>query len=236
MMSLWSHIKRKSITGFFIVLPLVVTILLITYVFDKVDKYITPYVVKLFKLLKIELAPNYLTNIALGLIGLFFTFFIIYVIGLLGSNIIGKRFVYGFDNLMLRLPLVKGIYGGARQLIQSISLPKEGAFERVVLIQYPREGIYTIGFATSDVADEIKGKTDKDLVNIFIPTSPVPASGMLVLVPRKDVLFLDISIEEAFTLIVSGGIVQANKKKSLELPTKAALIEKKKTHKKHFSV
>jgi len=227
-MSLWSHIKRKSITGFFIVLPLVVTILLINYVFDKVDKYITPYVVKLFGLLRLRLAANTLTNIAFGMMGLFLTFFIIYLIGLLGSNIIGKRFFSAFDNLILRVPLIKGIYGGARQLLQSISIPKEGAFERVVMIQYPREGIYTIGFATSDVADEIKEKAAQDLVNIFIPTSPVPASGMLILVPRKDVQYLDISLEEAFKLIVSGGIVQVNKKKIPELPEKAALIEKPK--------
>jgi len=213
----WSHLKKKSITGLLIVLPLVVTMLLLTYVFNKVDKYISPNVIKLLKLFGIELSAGRLTNIALSLIGLFLTFLIIYLIGLLGTNIIGKRIVTVFDNLMLRIPLIKGIYGGARQLLQTVSTPNKEAFEKVVLIQYPRSGIYAIGFATSDAIEEIRHKTEQDLISIFLPTSPNPTSGMLILVPKKDILFLDISLEEALKVVVSGGIVHPKNDKEQKL-------------------
>lgn len=167
----------------------------------------------------VEFITSRLTNIALGIIGFILTVFIIYLIGLFGSNIIGKRMVTAMDTIMLRLPLIKNIYGGARQLLQSLSTPKMGAFERVVLVQYPRNGIYTLGFATSDTSDEIQEKVGEDLMNIFIPTSPVPASGMLILVPKKDVMYVDISMEAAFKLIVSGGIVIPEKKNNRELTT-----------------
>jgi uncharacterized membrane protein len=226
---MWSHLKRKIIAGFLIILPLVVTILLLTYVFDKVDRFITPYVFKFFKLLKIEIHSDQLTTIALGIIGFIFTIFIIYAIGLLGTNIIGKRLITAFDNIMLRVPLIKGIYGGARQLMQSLSVDKMAGFERVVLIQYPRKGIYTIGFATSETAEGIEKKIRQKLMNIFIPTSPFPASGMLILVPRKDVIFIDISLEDAFKLIVSGGIViPEGKKKQQLIPDLVIRNDKKK--------
>jgi uncharacterized membrane protein len=214
---MWSHLKRKIIAGFFIILPLIVTILLLTYIFDKVNRYITPYVFKLFKLLKIGIQSDQLTTIALGIIGFIFTIFIIYVIGLLGTNIIGKRLITAFDNIMLRVPLIKGIYGGARQLMQALSVDKMAGFERVVLIQYPRKGIYALGFATSETAEGIEKNIQQELMNIFIPTSPFPASGMLILVPRKDVIFIDISLEDAFKLIVSGGIVMPEGKKKQQL-------------------
>jgi uncharacterized membrane protein len=225
---MWSHLKRKTIAGFFIILPLIVTILLLTYIFDKVNRYITPYVFQIFEMLKIEIKSDHITTIALGIIGFIFTIFIIYLIGLLGTNIIGKRLVNAFDNIMLRVPLIKGIYGGARQLMQSLSVDKMAAFERVVLIQYPRKGIYTIGFATAETSEKIEEKIQLELMHIFIPTSPVPASGMLVLIPRKDVIFLDISLEDAFKLIVSGGIVIPEKKRKQQLISDAVIYDDKK--------
>ncbi len=227
-MKIWSHVKKKCITGILIVLPLALTILVLNFIFKQVDKFATPYVIKLLKLYGLEITASKLNNIILALIGFFLTFIVIYIIGILGSNIIGKRLVNAFDNIMLRVPLIKGIYGGARQLMQSLSVDKMAGFERVVLVQYPRKGIYTIGFATAETSEKIKEKIQLELMHIFIPTSPVPASGMLVLIPRKDVIFLDISLEDAFKLIVSGGIVIPEKKKKQPLIPDAVICNDKK--------
>ncbi|MDX1390385.1 MAG: DUF502 domain-containing protein, partial [Acidobacteriota bacterium] len=143
-----------------------------------------------------------------AIVGLVVTVAVIYGIGVLGGNLIGRRIVSAFERLVLRIPLVKGIYGAARQLLDAFTATGTQTFSKVVLLEYPRPGLWVVGFVTRE---QVHGADDAaplgGVVPVFLPTTPNPTSGWMVLISRKDLLVLDMSIEEAVKLIVSGGIV-----------------------------
>ena len=112
---------------------------------------------------------------------------------------------------MERIPLVRILYAGVKQLLETIFLQKTNAFKRVALVEYPRRGAYVIGFITGESKGEVQDKTDKDMINVFIPTTPNPTSGFYILIPEDEVLMLNMTVEDAFKLIISGGIVSPPK-------------------------
>ncbi|MDZ4133279.1 MAG: DUF502 domain-containing protein, partial [Dethiobacteria bacterium] len=120
--------------------------------------------------------------------------------------IIGSRLIGYFDTLLRRVPLARGIYTGAKQIIDAFSLQGKSAFQKVVLLEYPRKGLYVIGFVTGSSKGEIQDKTREETLNVFIPTTPNPTSGMLILAPRHEVTELEMTVEEGMKVIISGGI------------------------------
>jgi uncharacterized membrane protein len=110
-----------------------------------------------------------------------------------------------------RIPLVRILYAGVKQLLETIFLQKTDAFKRVALVEYPRRGTYVIGFITGESKGEVQDKTDKNMINVFIPTTPNPTSGFYMLVPDDELVVLNMSVEDAFKLIISGGIVSPSK-------------------------
>lgn len=200
--------RKAFLAGVLIILPLVITVWLVGLLFGPVQRFVTPPVVAMLRwmgLSGILEAPG--GGVAATLIGLTLTVVLIYLVGVLGSNIIGRSLVRGLDNFALSIPFVKSIYGSARQLIETFGATRRGAFEQVVLIEYPREGLFTVGLVTSDTAGEAQEVTAEHLVNVFVPTTPNPTSGVLVMVPEEDLVPLQMTVEEALRLVVSGGIV-----------------------------
>lgn len=141
-------------------------------------------------------------------LGLIFGLITIFVAGVIANNLFVRRFFHALENRFLRLPLIRQVYPSAKQVVSSFISKDKPAFKKVVLIQYPAKGLWSIGFLTNESFAEVCTKTGKELVHVFIATTPSPFTGFLVLIPKEDVTFLDISVEEGIKLIVSGGIVK----------------------------
>ncbi|MDK2822685.1 MAG: hypothetical protein PWQ67_230 [Clostridia bacterium] len=198
-------LQTYFITGLVVLLPTVVSIYVFLLLFNFIDKLI------LGKLPFAEYIPglNYLNSLAQKIPGIGFisTILLILLIGILAKNIIGKRLINFFDRLMLSLPVVKSIYNAVKQIIEAFIRQDKDAFQKVVLLEYPRKGLYALAFVTGTTRGEIQAKTRQEMINVFLPTTPNPTSGFLLLVPREDLIPLEMSVEEGIKLIISGGVV-----------------------------
>ncbi|MGE0823319.1 MAG: DUF502 domain-containing protein [Candidatus Binatia bacterium] len=197
-------VRRTFLTGLLILLPLFVTYLLVAFLFNLFASAGAPLVSGLARLI----GPNHSIWIeSLGpVVNLVLSFTVIFVLGLVGTNILGRRLIGAFETLLLRLPLVKTIYGSVKRMVDTFQTPG-GSFQRVVLVQYPSKGLWMIGFVAAERSDTLHLAATDTVLAVFIPTTPNPTSGFLVLVSPEDVVDVDYSVEEAFTFIMSSGIV-----------------------------
>jgi len=195
-------LRMYFINGLLVLLPLVVTIYILNLLYLAINS--------LLELIPIEtLNPLNIPGLRL-LIALL----IVLITGLLATNIIGHKIISLYEKRMEQIPVVKDIYKSLKQIAITILSREHKAFRKVVLIEYPKAGVYTLGFATGDSPREIIDKTGKELVYIFIPTSPNPTSGMLVQVPKDEVIELDLSANTGLKIIVSGGLITEDEEKS----------------------
>ena len=156
------------------------------------------------KLIPTEINPNTYLHFSIPGLEIILTIIFITVVGYLSLSFLGKKFLQLVDNLFKRIPILKTIYSAIGQMTESFT-QKKNSKKSVVLVEYPRKGTWAVGFATKDNKGEIKNKTNRDLVNVFVPTTPNPTSGFLLMFPKEDVIYLDISFEEASKFIVSAG-------------------------------
>lgn len=191
---MFKQLMNYLITGLIVLLPSIATLYIIVTVINIVDNALSPVV-------KILIGKEFY-----GL-GFIMTFILILVVGIIAKNVLGKRLIDFGERLLIRIPLVRTIYMTVRQLINALFLKNKTAFRDVVLIEYPRRGIYQLGFLTCKGVGEVQKKTAREVVNVFIPTTPNPTSGMLILIPKDDITYLDMTVEEGLKLIVSGGTV-----------------------------
>lgn len=187
--------KLKTIftTGLLTILPLAVTIYIFYLVFNFLDNLVGDIIKALF-------------NYRVPGIGFAAGILLIMLVGFIASNIIGSRLINFSDSIMQRLPLVKGIYSSSKQIIDAFTLQGKNAFQRVVLIEYPRKGLFVLGFVTGSSRGEIQSKTQEETLNIFVPTTPNPTSGMLILAPRHEVIELAMTVDQGMKVIISGGL------------------------------
>lgn len=184
-------LQRIFVSGVLVVVPVTVTIYVLYFLFRKVDGLLSPLLIR------------YLHRDIPGL-GLLATLLIIFLVGVIVRNVFGSR-LFGLGELIfVRTPLVRAIYTAAKQLLEAITLPDEKSAGRAVVIEYPRPGIYTIGFAAARTSMPIDGQA-RQLVAVFVPSTPTPMTGSVVLVPEKEVYALSMSAESAMKYIVSGG-------------------------------
>jgi uncharacterized membrane protein len=204
-----AHARRNVLRGLVLVLPLVVTVWLLRLLYRVVDTNITPRIMDLFVWADVPGLERWIVrNGLVPAVGVLLTAALIYLLGLMAGNLIGRRILARIEAAILRIPLVKGIYGAARQLLTAFSATSQRAFSRVVVVEYPRPGLWTIGFVTSEALHAIPAQGgERRTVAVFLPTTPNPTSGWMLLVPRSELLELDMPIEEAVKLVVSGGIV-----------------------------
>ncbi|WXR61575.1 DUF502 domain-containing protein [Peptostreptococcaceae bacterium AGR-M142] len=199
------HINKKTkfirkifITGFITILPASVTISLIFWLLNKIDIVFREPLERLIGF------PIY------G-IGFLITVILIFLTGIFAMNVLGKEIFRLFDHFMHKMPLVNIVYASIKQLLEAIRINQKNSFKSAILVQYPKEGIYTIGFVTADAPEFISKELNKVCISIFIPTTPNPTSGMFVMVPKEDIIYLDLSVEEAIKLVVSGGMLDITK-------------------------
>ena len=186
-------LRNYFITGIVVLIPIGFTL------------YLTKILISLSsKLIPSEINPNSYLDFSIPGLEIFLTMTLITIIGGLSLSFLGKKFLQFIDDLFKRIPILRTIYSAIGQMTESFTQNKNNK-KSVVLIEYPRKGTWAVGFATKDNKGEIKNKTKRNLVNVFVPTTPNPTSGFLLMFPKEEVIYLDISFEEASKFIVSAG-------------------------------
>ena len=200
-------LRRYLVAGLLVWIPLGITILLIGFAVRQMDKTLAllprPYQPSI-------LLMNWIGHdqpVHIPGLGVLFILLVVLLTGILVANFIGRAFVGGWESLMHRVPVVRSIYSAAKNFAEIVFSDSGHAFKNVLLIQYPRRGIYSLAFQTSSYLGEIQGRIGEDLVGCFVPTTPNPTSGFIILVPKKDVIELSMDVDEALKMIISLGVV-----------------------------
>ena len=191
--SIFARIRNYFIAGVVVLIPIGITV------------YLTLFIVKVSsKILPKELNPNHYLPYDIPGVEIFISIFLITFIGWLSLSFIGKRLLKIFEDILQRIPILRTIYSAITQMTETFT-KSEGNTKNVVLVEYPRKGSWAVGFATKENTPGIVEKTKKNLVNVFIPTTPNPTSGFLLMFPKEEVIYLDITFEQASKFIVSAG-------------------------------
>ena len=201
--------RASFLAGLAIVLPGAVTLAVVKWLFGTVSSFTDT----LLFFLPYCLSPKAIYEDGISgpkfwywsLLAMLLAIVIVTVVGVLARNYFGKRLIAWADNLMLRVPVLNKIYGTIKQLDEAFTSGKKSSFKTVVLVEYPRDGIYSVGFITSEQADEVDKKTGKKCVCVFIPMTPLPTGGFLIVVPEEKVVKLDMSVADGFKYIISIG-------------------------------
>ncbi len=191
--SIFAKLRNYFVTGIVVLVPIGITLYLIKF-FVTISSKLVPY----------DLNPNNYLPIAIPGLEIILSIIFITFIGGLSLSFIGKKILQIFNDLLKKIPILRTIYSAIGQMAKTLA-PKRGNRKSVVLVEYPRKGSWAVGFATKDNKGEISKKTNSKLVNVFIPTTPNPTSGFLLMFPKDEVIYLDMSFEEASKFIVSAG-------------------------------
>lgn len=203
-MAAWVKRKIRNIffAGLVVIIPIVFTLFLFTWIFKKLDN-LSPFITNLLIYFGAPLPKGF----KIPGLGIAATILIIFLVGLFTTSVIGKKFLALWEYILNKIPFIRSIYSAIKQILETIALSDKNAFRQVVMIEYPRKGLYCLGLLTCESKGEIQEKTEKDIAYVFIPTTPNPTSGFLLFVPKENITPLSMSVEEGLKLIVSGGIV-----------------------------
>jgi uncharacterized membrane protein len=192
-------LRRYLVAGVLVWLPILATVWVVRFIVQLMDQTL------------LLIPENYRPDVVLGFplpgLGLVFAFIVLLVTGLLVTNFVGRRLVAYWEELLQRIPLVRSIYGGVKGFTESVFSNKSGSFRQVVMVEYPRRDMWSIGFVTADDIAEVSAKTGERQVCVYVPTTPNPTSGLIVMVPHHEVVPLDMSVDAAMKMIVTLGIV-----------------------------
>lgn len=196
-------IRRYFISGLLVWLPIWVTILAIKFLVD-----ILSYTMLL---LPKPYQPDALIGFHIPGIGVVITLLVIFLTGLLVTNLLGRQLVAKSDAIIARIPIVRTIYLGVKQIVTTVFTPGGESFRKVFLVQYPHAGAWTIAFQTGDATLEVAQKlSEEPMVSVYVPTTPNPTSGFLLMIPRKDAIELNMSVDQALKFVISLGVVHPN--------------------------
>jgi uncharacterized membrane protein len=196
-------LQRYFLAGLLVFLPVVITLWFLGWVIGLMDG--------LLDVLPARLHPNSYLPVAIPGLGAVFTIALILFLGFLTKGVATRRFLAAWDKIFVQIPIFRGVYTAVQKLVQTF-LGQSQTNRQVVMIEYPRKGIYTVGFAMGRAWHELEKKNEAPLVNVFVPTTPNPTSGFYLLVPTNEVAPLNMSMEEALKLITSGGLITPDDK------------------------
>lgn len=190
--SLGKDLRNSFFAGLLVIAPLAASLGILWWLFNTVTDWLLPVKLQTF---------------GWRVVSLVVFVSLVTIIGWVTRLVVGKRLVALTETLIRRVPLLNRIYGFMKDVSDTMLSGKKGAFERVVLVEYPRSGVYAIGFLTSETGGEAQAKTKERVVNVFIPTTPNPTSGFLALMPREQVVDLEMSVADGMKMVISGGAV-----------------------------
>lgn len=188
------QLKRLFVRGLLALIPLVATIYVLDFIFSFLDGFLDVFIRGIF-------------GIEIPGVGALASILLILFIGFIVTNVLGARLIHYAERLLKKVPIVPKIYFAIKQIIEAFSLQGKHSFSKVAMVEYPRKGIYSIGFIISESKAEIQSAAGKKLINIFIPTTPNPTTGFLLMIPEDETIILDMSVEDGLKLILSAGMV-----------------------------
>ena len=191
-------LRRYLVAGLLVWAPLGITFLVIKFLLDLMDR--------LLLLLPVEFRPETVLGFTIPGFGLVLAVGILLVTGAIGANLLGRSLLRGWEGLLSKIPLVRTVYSSVKQILSSLLSTGSHSFRRVLLIEYPRKGLWTVCFQTGPAADEIQSQLEKETIMVFVPTTPNPTSGFIMAVPKQETRQLDMDIESALKLVMSLGI------------------------------
>lgn len=198
-------IRRLIITGIIAILPLYLTILIFIFFLTKINGFIAPVLNTFFNFANLRKPPELLSSF----LGIILALIVFALIGLFTTNYLGRKFMQIGEDFLKRIPFIKSIYFAIKQIIDTFSAQGKSTFSQAVLIEYPRKGIYSIGFITGKNVHKVINSLPENLVNVLIPSTPNPTTGWLVVVPESEIIKTNLNAEVALKYIISGGLVSS---------------------------
>lgn len=197
-------VKTRFLSGVLVIVPLFVTVAILKFGIESIDNFIKPYIVKIFG-----------QDFGFPFIGLAVTLMLIMLAGILTTNVFGQRLYRLWEKFLLKIPFFRTLYSASKQLIEGIAVPEKKTFENVVLVEYPRKGSFALGFLANRLKIHL-ADGEKEFWSVFIPSTPTPFSGMVILFPAGEAKILDISVEDGIKFFVSGSISAPRQIKAME--------------------
>ncbi len=200
------RLRAYFLAGILVTAPLAITIALASWLIEFVDSRIVP-------LIPLRYNPDVYLKEYLGYeigipgLGLIVLVIFITLVGSMTAGFLGRFVIRSSENMLNRMPVIRSIYGASKQILETVLKQQSNAFRQAVLVEYPRRGIWAIAFITGRTEGEVQNLIADDLINVFLPTTPNPTSGFLLFVPKEDLILLDMAVEEAIKMVISGGIV-----------------------------
>ena len=193
------NLKHIFLAGLAVTIPIGLTLYILIFLIGMMDGLLT--------VMPAKLHPDALLGFHVPGLGILVTLVLILACGLMAQSIVGRRIVRFSEGMLDRIPVVRSIHSAIKKIVDSMFMYRSRSFRKVVLVEFPRRGAYTVAFVTGTPGDEIQAKTGKKCQSVYVPTTPNPTSGYFIVFPEEDLIQLDMTVEEAFTLVISGGIV-----------------------------
>jgi len=192
-------VRNYLIGGLLIWIPIMITVWVVTFLSGILDSSL------------VLLPPSWRPEAVFGRyvpgVGTVLSLLLLFLTGVLVKNLFGGQMVAGLESLVRRIPVVGAVYGGAKTFSETVLTDKGKSFKQVVMVEFPRKGVFSIGFITSHELEEAQARTDKEVTSVFVPTTPNPTTGFLVLVPKDELVLMDMTVDEAFKMLLTLGVV-----------------------------
>ena len=193
------HLRRYLVAGLLVWIPLGVTVFILRVLIGLMDRTLL--------LIPAQYRPEEWLGFTVPGLGLLLTVLVLLVTGLLAANIVGRSMVGLWESLLDRIPVVRSVYSAAKNFAEIVFSDSGQSFKKVLLIEYPRKGVYSLAFQTATNLGEVQARTGEEMICTFVPTTPNPTSGYIIIVPKKDIIELDMEIDEALKMIISLGVI-----------------------------
>ncbi|PHZ83833.1 DUF502 domain-containing protein [Paremcibacter congregatus] len=194
------RVRTYFITGLVVASPVGITIYIALAFIDLIDRNIKPLIPAVYN-------PDTYLPFPLPGIGLVFLFLLLTLLGFLAANFMGRTLIRIGEKILNRMPVVRSVYNTLKQIFETVISENKGSFQEVVLVEYPRKGLWAIAFISGDNTGEIQSKLPEDVINVFLPTTPNPTSGFLLFVPKKDIIILNMTPDQGAKYVISAGLV-----------------------------
>lgn len=204
------YLRNTLLLGILTTLPIVITYFFLSFIFKKVTGFLIPLID--FVTFKLGITLTIFAKQALSLVVLIF---LLFIVGIIAKNYFGKKIISFFEYLLVKIPLVKGIYSSIRQVVETFKISGGTNFKKVVLLEYPMQNKYSMGFVTKETSEFLNNKINNESYNIFVPTTPNPTSGFILVVPKTEVIELDITVDEGIRFVISAGLISPEAAKKM---------------------
>ena len=197
--------RNYMIGGLLIWIPIVVTVWVVRFLSGILDQSLV--------LLPPSWRPEALFGQYVPGVGIILSLLVLFLTGVMVRHLFGARMVAGIEDLVRRIPIIGTVYGGAKTFSETVLTDKGTSFKQVLIVEFPRKGAWSVGFLTAENLEEVRARTGEDMISVFVPTTPNPTTGFIIVVKRTEVVFLDMSVDEAFKMILTLGVVAPTWKK-----------------------